>query len=170
MKHASAYLRNGQVFLNSVSRTTKGFLITCDPLIVSSDPELAKKVLWALSQSTVNVPHPESWGGGLSKAMAKAAGVRSYEAFADLAKCIEIRQDENEVVLTPTRNGGRGKRFLHLKTKIRCQPTDEELTQALRQAFDACEQRISFYRADYEVRFSLFTEWPRLSEPGFRND
>jgi hypothetical protein len=140
MKHASAYLRNGQVFLNPVSRTTKGLLITWDPLIVSSenDPELAKKVLWALSQSTVNVPHPESWGGR-SKARAKAAGVRSYEAFADLAKCIEIAQDENEVILTPTRNGGRGKRFLYLKTKIRCKPEEEEVKRALKTAFDACE-------------------------------
>jgi hypothetical protein len=140
MKYASAYLRKGQVFLNPVSETTKGFLITWDPLIVSSenDPELAKKVLWALSQSTVNVPHPESWGRR-SNALAKAAGVRSYEAFADLAKCVEIEQNDDQVLLIPTRNGGRGNRFLELNTKICCQPVEDEVAPALRQAFDACE-------------------------------
>ena len=47
MKYASAYLRNGQVFLNPISKTTKGLLMTWDPLVISSeeDPELGKKVL-----------------------------------------------------------------------------------------------------------------------------
>jgi hypothetical protein len=140
MKYASAYLRNGQVFLNPVSKTTKGFLITWEPLVTSSedDIELGRKVLWSLSQSTVNVPHPESWVGR-SNAMAKAAGARSYEAFADLARCVEIAQNDDEVVLTPTKNGGPRKRFLHLKNKIRCQPAEEEVTQALKMAFDARE-------------------------------
>jgi hypothetical protein len=140
MKHASAYLRNGRVFLNPISETTKGFLITWDPLVISSedDAELGRKVLSALSQSTVNVPHPEAFGVR-SKAIAKAAGARSYEAFADLAKCVMIAQNDDEVILTPTKNGGPRKRFLHLKTKIRCQPVDEEVTHALRTAFDACE-------------------------------
>jgi hypothetical protein len=140
MKHASAYLRNGQIFLNPISRTTKGFLIACDPIVISSedDAELGRNVLLALSQSTINVPHPESWVGR-SSAVAKAAGVRSYEAFANLAKCVAIAQNDEEVVLTPTKNGGPGRRFLHLKTKIRCQPLEEEVRQALKTAFDACE-------------------------------
>ena len=93
MKRASAYLRKGQVFLNPISKTTKGLLMTWDPLVISSeeDPELGKKVLLVLSQSTVEVPHPETLGIR-SRAMAKAAGVRSYEAFADLAKCVSLRK------------------------------------------------------------------------------
>ena len=140
MKYASAYLRDGRVFLNPVSETTKGFLITYEPLVVSGedDVELGRKVIWVLSQSTVNVPHPESWGGR-SNAMAKAAGFRSYEAFADLAKCVAIGQNDEGVILTPTKNGGPRKRFLHLKDKIRCQPVESEVAQALRAAFDACE-------------------------------
>jgi hypothetical protein len=140
MKHASAYLRKGKVFLNPISKTTKGFLISWEPLIMSSedDTELGRKVLWVLSQSTVDVPHPESWVGR-SDATAKAAGVRSYEAFADLAKCVTIGQNDEGVVLTPTKNGGPRQRFLLLKTKIRCQPVEEEVTQALKTAFDACE-------------------------------
>jgi hypothetical protein len=140
MKYASAYLRNGRVFLNPVSETTKGLLMTWDPLLMSDedDPDLGRKVLWVLSQSAVNVPHPDSLMGR-SNAMAKAAGVRSYEAFANSAKCVGIAQDDNEVILTPTRNGGRGKRFLQLKTKMRCRPDDTDVAQALRQAFEACE-------------------------------
>jgi hypothetical protein len=140
MKYASAYLRSGRVFLNPISKTTKGFLIAWEPVVITGedDAELGRKVLWALSQSTVNVPHPESWVGR-SSAVAKAAGVRSYEAFANLAKCVMIAQNDGEVVLTPTRNVGPRKRFLDLKTKIRCQPEEEEVTKALKTAFDACE-------------------------------
>jgi hypothetical protein len=140
MKDASAYLRKGQIFLRPFSKTTKGLLVAWDPLVISSeeDPELGKMVLWVLSQSTVEVPHPETFGLR-SRAMAKAAGVRSYEAFADLAKCVSIVQRDDEVIFTPTRNGGRGERFLHLKTKIRCRPVQPEVAQALMQAFEACE-------------------------------
>jgi hypothetical protein len=140
MKHAQAYLRKGKIFLSPFSKTTKGFLVRWEPIVVSSedDAELGMKVLWVLSQSTVNVPHPESWVGR-SDLMAKAAGVRSYEAFADLAKCVGIVQDDDELVLTPSKNGGPRKRFLFLKSKIRCQPVEGEVTQALKTAFDACE-------------------------------
>jgi hypothetical protein len=133
-------LRKGQIFLRPISKTAKGLLVAWDPLVISSeeDPELGKKVLLVLSQSTVEVPHPETLGIR-SRAMAKAAGVRSYEAFSDLAKCIAIAQDGDKVIFTPTRNGGRGQRFLHLKTKIRCRPIEQDVTQALSQAFEACE-------------------------------
>jgi hypothetical protein len=140
MKYASAYLRNGRVFLNPESKTTKGFLIIWEPLVISSedDIELGRKVLLVLAQSTVNVPHPESWVGR-SNVMAKAAGVRSYEAFADLAKCVGIAQNDEGVVLTPSKNGGPRKRFLFLKNKIRCQPVKSEVALALKAAFYACE-------------------------------
>jgi hypothetical protein len=140
MKHASAYLRTGKIFLSPFSKTTKGFLIRWEPIVVISedDAQLGREVLLVLSKSIVNVPHPESWMGR-SDLMAKAAGVRSYEAFADLAKCVGIAQNDDEVVLTPSKNGGPRKRFLFLKNKVRCQPIGEEVAQALKTAFDACE-------------------------------
>jgi hypothetical protein len=52
---------------------------------------------------------------------------------------LELVQDDDEVVLTPSKNGGPRKRFLFLKSKIRCRPVEEEVTQALKTAFDACE-------------------------------
>jgi hypothetical protein len=139
MKHASAYLRKGKIFLSPFSKTTKGFLIRWEPIVVTSedDAQLGRKVLLVLSKSIVNVPHPESWEG--PDPLANAAGVRSYEAFADLAKCVGIAQNDDEVVLTPSKNGGPRKRFLFLKNKIRCQPVEEEVTRALKTAFDACE-------------------------------
>src|SRR5260370_31526083 len=103
MKHASAYLRKGKIFLSPLSKTNKGFLIRWEPIVVTSedDAQLGRKVLLVLSKSAVNVPHPESWMGR-SDLMAKAAGVRSYEAFADLAKCVGIAQNDDEVFLTPS--------------------------------------------------------------------
>jgi hypothetical protein len=59
---------------------------------------------------TLEVPHPETLGIR-SRAMANAAGVRSYEAFADLAKCVAIEQDSDEVIFTPTRKAVEGSDF-----------------------------------------------------------
>ena len=108
-----------------------------------SDESLREQALQILAKSTENVPHPESlatsdsWNS--TKALVRAAGVRSYEAFADSAKCVGIMLDDSDVVFTPTLNGGYRRRFLNLKTKIRCQPIEKEVAAALIAAFDACE-------------------------------
>lgn len=49
MKYATAHLRKETIFLNPVSRTTKGFLITWDPLVATNrdDPELGKRLLYS---------------------------------------------------------------------------------------------------------------------------
>jgi hypothetical protein len=47
--------------------------------------------------------------------------------------------DDTNVVFTPTLNGGYRRRFLNLKTKIRCQPIEAEVAAALNAAFEACE-------------------------------
>jgi hypothetical protein len=146
VKLATAYLRIGKIYLHPDSRTIKGFWITCEPILVTNenDKSLGEKVLHILAQSTENVPDPEvrgtaskSWNG--AKALIKAAGVRSYEAFADSAKCVGIMLDDKDVVFTPTMNGGPRRRFLNLKNKIRCQPVEAEVAAALIAAFEACE-------------------------------
>jgi hypothetical protein len=140
MKHAGAYLRKGRIFLQADSRTTEAWLIAWGPAVVTdeSDKDLGAKTLWILSQSTENVPHPADLWNRPSELL-KAAGARSHDAFSNGAKCVGIQQDESEVVFTPTRNGGRGKRFLHLKTRLRCQPREDAVADTLRAAFDACE-------------------------------
>jgi hypothetical protein len=145
VESAAAYLRNGNVYLHPDSRTIKGFWIACEPIIVTSenDKSLGVRVLQTLAQSTENVPDPESLATSDSwnviKALVKAAGARSYEAFADSAQCVGVTSDDAGVVFTPTRNGGPRKRFLYLKKKIRCQPVEAEVAAALIEAFNACE-------------------------------
>jgi hypothetical protein len=77
MKHASAYLRKGKTYPGPFLKKTKSLPVSWDPVVVSSenDVELGMKVLEVLGQSTVNVPHSESWVGR-SDLMAKA-GSRS---------------------------------------------------------------------------------------------
>jgi hypothetical protein len=110
VKLAASYLRAGRLYLHPESRTIKGFWITSEPILVTSEDELIK-----------------------------AAGARSYEAFADSAKRVGILLDNNEVVFTPTSNGGPGRGFLNLKTKIRCQPIEAEVAVGPLAAFEACE-------------------------------
>ena len=47
MKHASAYLRKGEILLSPLSKTTKGFMVRWEPVVVTgdNDPELGRKVL-----------------------------------------------------------------------------------------------------------------------------
>jgi hypothetical protein len=145
VKRAAAYLKAEKIYLHPDSRTIKGFWIACEPILVisGSDPSLGEQVLQTLAKSTANVPDPESMATSDSwkviKTLVKAAGARSYEGFADSAQCVGILLDDTGVVFTPTRNGGPRKRFLNLKTKIRCQPVGDEVAAALIAAFDACE-------------------------------
>jgi hypothetical protein len=144
-KSAGAYLRNGKIYLHPDSQTIKGFWIACEPIIVTGedDKKLGAHVLQALAKSTQNIPDPallatsDSWD--VIKALVKAGGVRSYEVFAESAKCVGILLDDKEVVFTPTLNGGYRRRFLDLKTKIRCQPIEAEVAASLLAAFEACE-------------------------------
>jgi hypothetical protein len=112
VKRATAYLRTGKIYLLPYSRTIKGFRIACEPILVTSesDESLGEQVLHILAKSTENVPHPESLATSDSwnsiKALVKAAGVRSYEAFADSAQCVDIMLDDKDVVFTPAMNGG----------------------------------------------------------------
>ena len=113
VKLAIAYLRAGKIYLHPESRTIKGFWITCEPILVTSesDKSLGGQILQILAKSTENIPDPEvrgsaskSWNG--AKALLKTAGSRSYEAFAESAICVGILFDGTEVVFTPTLNGG----------------------------------------------------------------
>jgi hypothetical protein len=145
VKRAAAYLRAEKIYLHPDSRAVKGFWIACEPIVVTSgnDKDLGKEVLQILAKSNENVPDPESLAASdswnLIKALVKAAGARSYEGFADSTQCVGVTLDDTNVVFTPTRNGGPRKRFLDLKTKIRCQPIEAEVAAALMAAFDACE-------------------------------
>jgi hypothetical protein len=109
-----------------------------------NDKELGGQILLILAKSTRGAPDPEMPLGRVdldgTKALLKAAGISTYEAFADFTKCVMINFEEDGVEFAPTMNGGRGKRFISLKKKrMRCQPVEAEVAEALRLAFDGCE-------------------------------
>ena len=95
-KSAAAYLRAGKIYLHPDSRTVKGFWIACEPILVTNENDrgLGEQVLQILAKSTENIPDPESLASSDSwnsvKALVRAAGVRSYEAFANSAQCVGI--------------------------------------------------------------------------------
>jgi|SRR5579859_7291122 len=139
---AAAFLRNGKIFLHPELRTTQGVWIFAEPVTVASESsrDLGAQVLAALSQSSSIVAHPATWKG-ITDPLLRAAGVRSFSAFARSARCVGIYLDENGMALTPMENRGPGKGFIHLNDKaIRCQQTKRDAANALRAAFDACEQ------------------------------
>lgn len=141
MKKAAAFLRNGKVFLHPDSRTTKGFWIFSEPVLVTGAAEknLGLKLLTTLSHSKNGIPHPVSWKG-LTNPLLKIAKVRSFDAFADDCKSVSACLDGDGLLLTPSKNRGQGNRFLHLPDKaIRCRPFEMEIERCLREAFDACE-------------------------------
>jgi hypothetical protein len=107
--------------------------------LLEVDTNIAGRLLAALSNSREDVPHPTTWKG-LTGPLLKAAGVRSFDAFAKPAKGVDISQDESGVVLIPTKNGGPRNAFLHLTDRaLKSDTSDTSLTSALRAAFDACE-------------------------------
>jgi len=141
VRKAAAFTRDHIIYLHPYSQTTQGFWIFSLPVLVTSvdDADLGKKLLMVLSQSVDGVSHPKTWSG-LTDPLAKAARVRSFDAFARSAKSVDVSLDESCLVFTPTKNGGPKRAFLHLNDKaIRCQRSDAQATSALLAAFDACE-------------------------------
>jgi hypothetical protein len=145
VKRGVAYLRNEKIYLHPYAKTIKGLWTACEPILVTSenDESLGKTILRTLANSTENIPHPELQARGdassAMRALVRAAGVRSYEAFADSTQCVGIKLDVTEVEFTPTLNGGYRRRFLDLETTIRCRPVEAEIAAALISAFQACE-------------------------------
>jgi len=66
------------------------------------DRKLVGQLLAVLAKSRKNVPHPTSWAG-LTAPLLKAAGVRSYNAFANSAKCVGASLEGDSVTLLPTK-------------------------------------------------------------------
>jgi hypothetical protein len=145
VKRGVAYLRDEKIYLHPYSRTIKGRWTASEPILVTSekDESLGEKVLQTLAGSSENIPHPElrdrADESSAVRALVRAAGVRSYEAFADTTQCVSIKLDSAAVEFTPTLNGGYRRRFLNLKTTITCQPTQAEIAASLISAFQACE-------------------------------
>jgi hypothetical protein len=141
VKKAAAFQRAGKIFMHPYSETTQGFWIFSEPVAVAqaADNRLGAELLAILSKSETRIPHPASWKG-LTAPLLKAAGARSFDEFARLARSVDAYLEGGLVTLTPTTNGGPGASFLHANERaIRCRAVDDELTKALTMAFEACD-------------------------------
>jgi hypothetical protein len=139
-KAASAYLYGGKIYLHPHSKTAEGVWILSSPILTTSeqDQQLGNKLMSTLAQSTENAPHPKSWKG-IDDPLIKAAGVRSFAAFAKAAKAVFVIMDNNDVAFIPTRNGPNGS-AIHLNEKIiHSDQSGGNLANALIEAFAACE-------------------------------
>lgn len=142
MQCATAYLRQKKIVLHSGAKTTDGVWIVWPP-VLSSDPvegaELDARILQVLAASRTDVPHPISWAG-LTDPLLQAAGVKTWNAFAQAAKCVEIETAGGGVSFLPTRNGDVRDGFAPLPAKALNSPSAAgTLGRTLLAAFDACE-------------------------------
>lgn len=142
MQTATAYLRKNKVFVHPDARTTDGVWIFWPPVLMqdaADGVELDAKILEALANSRQGVPHPADWTG-LADPLLQAAGVKSWNTFAQSAKCVEIETAGNRIAFLPTRNGGVRDGFEPLSDKTVSSASEPgELGRSLLAAFAACE-------------------------------
>jgi hypothetical protein len=100
---------------------------------------LGSAILGALDGSQENVPHPTLWKN-LFDPILQLAHVKSWNAFAKSAKCVEIEFGTNCVSFLPTRNLGPRDGFEPLESKRRnSSPTRKDVEVALLSAFGDAE-------------------------------
>lgn len=142
MKAATAYERRGMIFVHSLSRTTEGIWILCDPVLaLNADDTLGagKAVMDCLSSSVVGVKHPQSFGNVFLPVL-KMAKTKSYKDFVRGAKCVEIFGDGGRIKLFLTKNMGVDEGFMQLGVVKECaQCSDREVGEALSSAFSDSE-------------------------------
>ena len=135
MKAAVVYERNRMLYLNALSKTTVGIWMFTPPVFAVERDDLTgivRAVEECLLGSKVGVPHPKVFTN-LVTPLLDLAGVKSLGAFEKSAKCVQVRMDDDRVViLTPTRNGGSREGFVPLPDKaIVTSSSDEVLSSAV---------------------------------------
>jgi len=142
MKLATAYMKDGRIFLHASCKTTAGVWILCRPVLVwdrSDSGSLGEMIFDVLDGSQENVPHPKQWKGGFDPVM-QLAGVKSWSSFARSAKCVGIEFATNRVSFVPTKNLGARDGFEPIEAKRRTSsPVKDDVGAALLRAFDESE-------------------------------
>jgi len=140
MKRATAYKREDRIFLHASSRTTAGVWILTAPVLAPDRDDrahLGSAVLHALEGSQEGIEHPTSWKGIIDPVL-QLAGVKSWDAFAKSARCVEIKFGTNRVSFLPTKNLGAKDGFEPLSAQIKSSSSEPEaLGAALLSAFKA---------------------------------
>jgi hypothetical protein len=129
---ASLYVRKGQAFVTSMSRTMAGFWIESEPLFVEdrADPlVIASCVRLALAASQVDVPTPSR--DMLGSRLPALAGVKTYGAFMKGAVSVDISMDDGQIRLIPMRNGGTRKGFQFKNDEVLIVVDDKALADYL---------------------------------------
>jgi hypothetical protein len=114
MKAATAYERRGMVFVHSLSRTTEGIWILCDPVLALNGggrAAIGKGIKDCLAASVDGVKHPQAFGS-LFASVLKLAKSRSYKEFVRGAKCVEIFEENECIKLFSTKNMGADEGFV----------------------------------------------------------
>lgn len=113
---ATLYRRGRKLLLHALSLTTDGVWILTEPVLTLSeaepDAELGLAIRSVLTGSHANIPHPSDWAA-VSRPLLKAAGISSWRKFGETATCVEIRENGDTLLVTPTRNLGSKNGFEH---------------------------------------------------------
>src|SRR5260370_31531114 len=140
MKRATAYKRGDRIFLHASSKTTAGVWMLTPSVLApdQGDPAyLGRAILDALEGSEEGIAHPNSWRG-IFDPLLQLAGVKSWDAFAKSARCVEIEFGTNRVSFLPTKNLGAKDGFEPLPARVESSsPEPEALGAALLSAFKA---------------------------------
>jgi hypothetical protein len=147
MRRAGAYKREGKIYLNPMSKTTKGLWIGTSPRIIFDETEppqvKGKYVREVLRHSQEGVPHPTDWDSSFHVFL-KEAGVKSWNKFAKTALTCSIYLEEDQLEFLPWRNSGPKDNYAFVPIEdremtISSDASDEELGLFLEKAFEACE-------------------------------
>jgi hypothetical protein len=140
---AEVIRRNGRIVVASYSKTTPGFSVLNSWQAAYPDSilpeELGKAVMAALAASREDVPPPPPRQSSPSpelKALMTSAGVKSYSAFMNGARSVDVRQENrsNVITVTPMRNCGprEGFDFLpDLALELPATSSEHEIGQAI---------------------------------------
>lgn len=140
MRCATVYLRNEDLIVHAMSRTTDGVWILTQPC-GRLPADVANELLGRASRKALNasqsrVPHPTDFKEVVAPLL-QAAAVKSWAAFARSAVCVELEEPEPGAVrLVPTTNLGGSQGFIPKPERRRMvSPADEaDLGQAIRAA------------------------------------
>jgi hypothetical protein len=109
MKCAEIYLRKGNFYITSKSKTTTGLFIFAGPITVEkdslSDEALGKNILDTLVFSTENIPNPIDWSQYLKPFLALAK-VKSWKTFMSDTELISLENINGTIELVPCVNQG----------------------------------------------------------------
>ena len=145
MRCATAYRRKGAIYLDPESRTPTDLWIGGGPVrkVQCADPRGVKgeAVLEALLASRDSVPHPKEVDA-VVRPLLKAAGVKSWRAFARDACACGVEAEGDCLRFIPHRRLGSSATFVPIAEKafaVSVSSPPDKIGAALDDALESCE-------------------------------